>query len=56
MAGRGARLGHRDLSSRPCPSQINRLTRPQVARLCGFKEVEDVFRALRRPQGEKLMI
>src|SRR5205814_4638133 len=56
VAGRIASLGHRDLAAPPCPSLLDRVTRPRVRRLRRLEEVKDVLRARCRPQGEELVI
>jgi hypothetical protein len=49
-------LRHRDLSTRPCASLVNRLTRSLVRRSGRREEVHDMLRARCGPQGEELMI
>jgi hypothetical protein len=56
MATRRARLGHRDLATRPGAGLLNRLTRSRVPRLRRLEEAKDVLRAHCRPQGEEVVI
>jgi hypothetical protein len=56
MATRRAGLRHRDRSTRPCASLVNRLTRSLVRRSGRLEEVYDMLRARCGPQGEELMI
>jgi len=56
MAGRRARLGHRNVAARPCPSLLNCVTRPRVRRLRRLEQVQDVYRTRCGPQGEQLMV
>src|SRR5262249_521155 len=56
MAGRRARLGHRDLATHPSAGMLDRLTRSQVLRLSQLEEAKDVLRARCRPQSEQPVI
>jgi DNA-binding CsgD family transcriptional regulator len=56
MASRRACLGHGDLAARPSPPEFDRATRSQVLRPSRLEEVQDVFRARCRPQGEEMVI
>src|SRR5262249_44388393 len=56
MAGRRARLGHRDLAAHPGAGLPDRLTRSQVLRLSRLEEVKDVLRARGRPKSEEPVI
>jgi hypothetical protein len=51
-----ARLGHRDLTARPGASLLDRVAWSQIRRLYRFEEVQHMFRAQNRPQGEELVI
>src|ERR1700738_4058173 len=63
ISGRGhcigscrACLGHGDLAARPGPPEFDRATRSRVRRPSRLEEVQDVFRARCRPQGEEMVI
>jgi len=56
MAGRRARLGHRDLATHPGAGMLDRLTRSRILRPSRLEEVKDVLRARCRPQGKELVI
>ena len=56
MSGCRARLGHRDLATRPGAGQLDRLTRSRILRSNRLEEVKDVLCARRRPQGEEVVI
>lgn len=56
MTTRRTGLHHRDFAARPGPSLSDRLTRARVGRLRRLEQVQDVFRAGCRPQGQQLMI
>src|SRR5438445_352343 len=56
MASCRACLGHGDLAARPGPPEFDRATRSQVLRPSRLEEVQDVFRARCRPQGEEIVI
>jgi len=56
MASCRACLGHGDLTARPGPPALDRATRSQVLRPSRLEEVQDVFRARCRPQGEEMVI
>src|SRR4030088_647021 len=56
MASCRACLGHVDLAARPGPPELDRATRSRVLRPSRLEEVQDVFRARCRPQGEELVI
>jgi hypothetical protein len=49
-------LGHGDLVACPGPREVDRATRSRVPRLSRLEEVEDMFRARRRPQCEEMVI
>src|SRR6202049_167249 len=56
MASCRACLGHGDLAARPGPPEFDRATRSRVRRPSRLEEVQDVFRARCRPQGEEMVI
>src|ERR1700737_3684222 len=56
MASCRARLGHGDLAARPGPPEFDRATRSRVRSPSRLEEVQDVFRARCRPQGEEMVI
>jgi hypothetical protein len=56
VARRFTGLRHRDRSTRPCASLVNRLTRSQVRRSGRLEQVHNMLRARCGPQGEELMI
>ena len=56
MAGRRASLGHRGLTTRPCATEIDRVSRTVVIGLGLLEVVEHVLRAVGRPDREEVMI
>jgi hypothetical protein len=56
MAGRRASLGHRDLATRPCATEIDGVSRTVVIGLGLLEVVEHVLRAVGRPDREEVMI
>ncbi len=56
VAAGGAGLHHSDLAPRPRACQFDRSPRTLVARLRLLKIVQHVLGAIRRPQGEKVMV
>src|SRR5947209_2374858 len=56
MADCRAGLRHRDLAARPCPSQLNGVTRPRVRMLSLLEKVQDVLRTGGCPQGEEMVM
>src|SRR5438309_876843 len=56
MASCRACLGHGDLAARPGAPEFDRATRSLVFRPSRLEEVQDVFRARSRPQGEEMVI
>jgi hypothetical protein len=56
VAARRAGLHHLDLATHPGAGMLDRLARPCVLGLSRLEEVEDVFRASRRPEGEEMVI
>src|SRR5438132_3251838 len=56
MASCRACLGHGDLAARPGAPEFDRATRSRVLGPSRLEEVQDVFRARCRPQGEEMVI
>jgi len=56
VATRRAGLRHRDFAAYPCPSLIDRPSRPRVGRSRRLEAVQHVRCTRGRPQGEQLMV
>ncbi len=56
MAARRASLHHRDLTTHPGASVLDRFTWSWVLKLNRLEQVKDVLRARRRPKSEEMMI
>jgi hypothetical protein len=53
MAGRRARLGHRDLAAHPRPGLVDGMARPQIIGPHRLEERQYVLRAVGRPLSKK---
>ena len=56
VAACGTRVGHPDFAAHPCADLFDRLAGPRIGRLHGLEEVQNVFCARRRPQGQEPMV
>ncbi len=56
VSGGGTRLGHRNVTAHPSVRLLNRPARTVVTGSHVLEEMQDVLRAIRRPNGQQAMI